>query len=723
MLKIIPILLALQTIFFIAVNISSASIITSITVKEKDGVATKNYPLTFAIPFKKGEVTAGILVKHNGIQIASQLDVKRRWADSSVKHGIVSVLIPNVAANGTENLTIEKASPNSSTGALDKTAILATDVESVIAMANISGSGNPATASASLRTAINDGNLTYWLQGPICTEILEDTPITANDNLHARWEARFYPGSAFGVRISNIVESTNILATGGSTYDVTINQGNTSPTQVFSFPSFSQGHGARWRRTFWLGTEPPEVEVHYDLNYLSSTTMVPVLDATKIPTESDIIAMVAKTNTIDSYNSRGGTNIDGSGNIGKVFTQPGGRDDLGIIPAWVAYWLLTWDNRVKTSSIVTANAIGHASGAHYREGDASKAFFMRPAVSIDSRSTITFENTGTGFPALVGSKISNGWLVDREHCPGAAYIPYLLTGEHYFLEELQFWASQVLAWNQYRRNGVGSLQDFSSQFPQGYSSGIIYAPERGIAWGMRNINDAAIITPDSDVNLVSYYKDKLANTIKWLDLANSATTGHALGLIRGTREEWLGQIYADGYKYFVAPWMHNFVVIALNDIIRKQEGLTDSSVAERVRDRFGTFTIGTVTNHPTISKWDGVSLYNIPTAKLDQVTYNWTWGELQTAYKLISDVNTKVGNQGSIRTSFDGTSQLTDGEQRFYVTSAALAGLSHLPDWQVAWNFIRENALDSAIKAKPQWGALTYEQKKIAPTIKLIETK
>lgn len=720
MLKITPILLALQSFFFLSVHISPAAIITSITVKEKEGIATNNYPLTFAIPFKKGEVTAGIIVKHNGTPISTQFDIKRRWADSSVKHGIISVLIPTVAANGIENLSIETASSNISTGELDKAAILATDVDSVIAMSNMTGSGNPGTASGSLRSAINDGNLSYWLKGPICTEIIDDILITPNDNLHARWEARFYPGSSFGIRISNIAESTNLIATGGSVYDVIITQGKKSPSLVYSKTGYSHGYGSRWRRTFWLGAKPPEVEIQYNTAYLANTKMVAALDPNIMPTSAMLDSMKNKTVNWDSYNQRGGIDIDGTGNLIKYFPAPGGRDDIGLYPAWVAYWLQTGDNRAKYSSLVTADAAGHVTGVHFREGDGSRPFYGRPAISIDSRTNITLQGWAYTCPTMIGNKTTNNWAPDRAHQSGAVYIPYLLTGEHYYLEELHFWASFNIAFNVYKRNGGGALQDFSSYFSdQGDAAGIFYGQTRETAWGLRNVNDAAALAPDSDANLILYYKNKIRNNIRWFNLANSATTGHSLGLFRGTREGALTD--PAGYTYFEPPWMHDFLVIVLNDIIRKQEGLEEPEVANTIRDRLGAFTIGKCINSPQLSPYDGTVFYNIPTQKKDG-TYSWTWAELQQAYKDVSDVNTQIGNQGSIATSF-ASIHTGDGESRLYITKAALAGLEHLPGWQEAWNFIKTHTVTSAMQQKPQWGGLVEKIYLSSPQIKTINAK
>jgi hypothetical protein len=150
--------------------------------------------------------------------------------------------------------------------------------------------------------------------------------------------------------------------------------------------------------------------------------------------------------------------------------------------------------------------------------------------------------------------------------------------------------------------------------------------------------------------------------------------------------------------------MHNFLVIVLNDMLRKVEGLEDYTTTNTLRDKLGAFTIGTMANHPTLSKWDGANLYYVPLAQPDNVSYVWTWEELQAAYKAISDSSAQVCCQGSIATSFTLT-HLNDGEGRLYISLAALAGLTHLPGWSTAYDWLNSQLYPLAKKEKPQWGA------------------
>ncbi len=98
---------------------------------------------------------------------------------------------------------------------------------------------------------------------------------------------------------------------------------------------------------------------------------------------------------------------------------------------------------------------------------------------------------------------------DNDHQPSLAYIPYLLTGRRYYADELAFWANYVLL----ATNGDSRLH-----------YGYLFANEtRGIAWGLRNLTDAAAYLPEN----IAYFEDpeptklylidKVYNNLAWFD--------------------------------------------------------------------------------------------------------------------------------------------------------------------------------------------------------------
>lgn len=656
-----------------------AGSVTTLTLIEKDGVTTNNYPLTFGHIFKQGDVPSGILVKYNGTVLPTQFDKKTSWEDGSVKYGVVSIVLPNVTANSTSTISIETSGANSTDGALGKTEILSTDVESNITLTNLSDSGYSGTVTSSLRDQIDSDALKYWLQGSICTEILETQQL--NNSLNAAWEARFYPGTSFGVRISNSIENVNILYRGNVDYDVSISVGETTPTTVYNKSGFSNLHGSRWRKVFWLGVAPPETELHYDTNYLISTGAFMPYDTTISITESTIAA---------EYSAWLATSRDigDSGFMNKDFGSTGGRREIGILPKWDAMLLLSWDNRIKQIALKQAELAGGVPRSHWRETDTSKSNYGG-VVTIDDRERYDLnEDAEGGIPVAIGTKDKLGWIPDRAHMGSYGYTAYLITGDYWYLQETLFWGAYALSFDNYGRNGDGNFQKFSSG--NTYSFGLVYEPPRGIAWALRSISYAAFVALDGSIES-TYFKNKLNNNINWFLLANTASS-HGLHAFRGSREDTYP---TSSWNLRIATWMHDFVVLSLSDIIRKKTAnVTNTQI---LRDRIGLFTIGRVTNHPSMNKWDGTG-YIYPLAKENSTTDyyadgDWAkfWADCQ---EMNIDLNLKQGYPHSSLSHYDYADSYAS------IEAAALAAL---PAGAEAYAFVYSNLTAANFTINPTW--------------------
>ena len=102
-----------------------------------------------------------------------------------------------------------------------------------------------------------------------------------------------------------------------------------------------------------------------------------------------------------------------------------------------------------------------------------------------------------------------GWGPDINHYPALSYVPYLLTGDLYHLEELQFVAAWSVARFRYNRS-----QGFGQQFWIGQA--------RGFAWGLRHLFQAAYLSPADGTEYLlpkSFFTSILANTHAWFKSA------------------------------------------------------------------------------------------------------------------------------------------------------------------------------------------------------------
>ena len=76
-------------------------------------------------------------------------------------------------------------------------------------------------------------------------------------------------------------------------------------------------------------------------------------------------------------------------------------------------------------------------------------------------------------------------IPDNAHQPSLAYVPYLLTGDRYYAEEMAFWANYGML-RTYPGDGVRT------------SRGILENGEvRAFGWALRNLADAAAYYPDA----------------------------------------------------------------------------------------------------------------------------------------------------------------------------------------------------------------------------------
>lgn len=665
---------------------SKAATITTVTIKEMDGVSTSSYPLTFGHVFQEGDVTGSVYLD----SYATQTDVKTTWPDGSIRQAVISAIVP-MTANADLTLNINDTGTSVSSTPMTKSAMLATDIGATIDLTSLSGSGYSGSLKADLRTAINAASsFDYWLEGGIASEILIQESLNAS--LDASWEVRFYPSTPY-IRISHSIENMKISTRGNVDYAVEIKQGNSSPVSVYSKDSFQHNHSSRWRKVFWLGTEPPEVEIHYDLNYMVGTGMVMPYDALVAPTEADIADHYALWSSAD-------TDIMGRGLFSYNFGATGGRPELGILPQWGAMYLLTMDNRMR-EMVIGHDELSGGTPSHIEEDDAAYSFYGK-TINIDD---FPYSTTGgsVNTPTAIGSE-ETPWNIDRAHQAAFGYLSYLITGERFFLDEMYYWAGKNLAWDSYGRDGDGNAQEFSAQIGDGNAAnGIMYNQVRGVAWSLRNIHNAAICSPiGSDER--NYFLSKVENNIKWLYLGNTGGNAHGLNAFRGPREDSpLGDFYSE-----IAPWMHDFVILSLSDIIRK-DTVSNMTELTATRDIIGLFTIGRFSNDPAFPKFEGAG-YHWPLRGTTGGYYSdGDWGNYWQDVMIYPDSAVDPNN---IKTDF--TRDYADGYPA--IARAALSQLIHLTDGETAYNFVMSNInYKTWSPADPTWA--------IVPVPKIISIK
>ena len=133
--------------------------ITTVRVQNLGSTPLSNVPVTFALPFRRGDVPPAhfVVVREAGQGLATQLDWKGSHPDGSLRHGILTVSVPSLGPAETRALELV-ASPTSgaSGGPLSIDALLAAGFSSEVAL----------DSSVARFARTTDA----WLAGPLVSE-------------------------------------------------------------------------------------------------------------------------------------------------------------------------------------------------------------------------------------------------------------------------------------------------------------------------------------------------------------------------------------------------------------------------------------------------------------------------------------------------------------------------------------------------------------------------
>lgn len=504
-----------------------AKAITSLLIEtEEDAV-----PITWGQVFKVGDVQPGdpLMARWpDGSNTQLQVDVKASHADGSVRHAIIST----IAVGG--KLEIVKGAPKTELGGIKTmyTHAVTIVLDGITYTASVIGKDR-------------------WLDGPIVTEYNGAVPFADKDgkqhpHLHLRTAIRCYAGET--TRFDFCIENDWAYEPDPQnfTYDVEIEIGG---VKVYEKSNLTNLHHSRWRRVFWSGAEP-QIHIQHDTTYLIGSRALPNYDQTLTVPEKTLAEWDAKW-------KKAGDEPMTVGLAMKAMGTTGGRADIGLNPAWTVTALLTNDKRVMEATIGTATLAG-SWAMHYRDKDTDQPISLidYPYMTIlgnrgDTRNPNRIDpvtnkkGVQEAFPIIANKDNPTPHSHDVPHQPNFSYVPYLLTGDFYHLEELQFWAMyNVFSSNPgYRQNIKGLLKP---------------GQVRGQAWALRTLAEAAYITPDDD-RLKEHFIRVMGTNFDWY-IENYSKGGefhNPLGaLINGYAVVYLGQTA-------VGPWQDDFFTQAV----------------------------------------------------------------------------------------------------------------------------------------------------------------
>ena len=540
-----------------AINVAPSGISNGVTIS---GPAQDNRFVSVPRFFRQGDISNFARAVVNGAALLTQCDVKNRWPDGSLKFAIISFVVPKVTSYGTE-VRFQNQPTGNNEGFLKQKDMLneAFDFEGTI---QVAGKVNH---SISARSMLEKGHFRYWLKGPVVTAvIIEDrggrtedvnTDGEAGNPLHPIFEAWFYP-VAHKVEIGFTLEnswasSTPAQGARNQDLELALATGCAAPTVRLRQPKFTQYIFTRWRRAFWIGSDPAAIRINWNPAYLLRTGAYPNWDTEALPNTTAVSSEIAadtKLNparfTIPGYDDVAASKGRGLGGIGRydqALGAAGQADWIGPATTWDIMYLLTGDPALEQIMITNADLAGRFP-IWYREADHKAGtghYFDRPntgmvdthgrVVSINARQQVTMsllnwhpgcrdeERDNINLPGVenVGAW---GASQDTSHAPDYGYIPYTLTGKYYYLEQLQMDAAWSIGW--YVGCYVANPGP-DSYYRQGHL-GVIPTVGRVAAWAIRTMAYAAFASPDGEPE-GPYFTDKVRNNVAVLEGEHGVT--------------------------------------------------------------------------------------------------------------------------------------------------------------------------------------------------------
>lgn len=526
---------------FTTPTLAVGATVTTVTMESTSGSDQVNVPFTFGQSFASGELapTSQLVGDLDGTAVPLQFNVLATHPNGSVRMGAISGVLTALAGNALVVMTIKRAASGASTVALSQTASTSAGFT---ATASITISGTVYTASAT--QALLDGVATLWLGGQIATDYIINLPLVNGSTVHphitAQFSVRFYPG-ANKAKVDVVLEHTKAYtATTDVTYDAEITIGGVS---VYTKSALVHFPLARWKKTYWWnGT--PELHIKRNVAYLIGTKAVPNYDTTITPSETVLAgyATALATTKFDPMQP---------GPFQVYMPTTGGRLDIGLMPGQYALALLSQDKRAYAHLLASANAGGGWS-SHLRDNSSGPG--ARMPLSIVNWPYITFlGNPGDAtnpftlqnekYPVITSTK---PFFADTSHQPAIAYLPYLMTADYYYMEELLFWVSfNTAIFNPYYRE---------------FESGLLHRDQvRGQGWSLRTLFEACAVTPDAHP-LKGHYHYWMGKNLTAYNNTYTYGNNNQIGFISG---EAVIYTMKGAAGTGIAPWQDDFYTQAV----------------------------------------------------------------------------------------------------------------------------------------------------------------
>jgi hypothetical protein len=400
------------------------------------------------------------------------------------------------------------------------------------------------------------------LNGPVAREYTLVTPFLEigsakkHPQLTARLHTRFVENNQ-RIRIDLVLENNWAYEPdpGNLVYDLIVTKGKQT---ILRQDAFTHYHHSRWHKVLWTRGEAPQARIRHNMPYFM---------ASKATWNYNLALQIPESVLAEEKANLEKRNLGPMSGafITPYFPTTGGRPDIGPLPRWTALYLITQDERAEASMFANADA---AAGIpiHYRDSPTDQPITLdkHPGLAL-----LYGKSALKDAPPSISNRESP-WSPDISHQASFAYIPYLISGDSFYLDEVVFWS----AWNLF-----AIAPDYRER-----EKGLIHAEQmRGQAWALRSLSESAYALPEGHPDQ-AYYQEKLTDNLRWyvINYPRNTTQGKVSPLGAMEPSDKFGQ---------TAPWQNDFMALVVGLISQRQEPL-----AKEYFDWLSRFTVNRFNN-------------------------------------------------------------------------------------------------------------------------------
>jgi hypothetical protein len=530
----------------------------------------------------------------------AQADVKSTYPDGSVRFAVLTMAAPPLTAGQmVPVMLVASASPP--VGSIDFERSLA--AHNITITLNLSAVGDPAStgqtaqtvtlnAATLLANAMMNHTASPWLSGPLA----EETRITHQvaGSLRVVLDIRAYASGA----ISADIQFNNDIAMqtqgGMARYGVTITQ---SGRTVFTMPQIVQYQYQDWHTIIRSDGRSP-INVVHDVAAMENAGAIPSYEL-KYGVAPQVLVAEARQIHTPGWDAP----LSDAG-LAAYEPMTGGRPEIGPTTDANAIWLITQSPTAAVYALSQADTAG-ALPWHMFNWQTGNFLTTQDIPNIWTDGRGGPHSYTVGLTQQVNS--ANGWHPDTAHEPDLAYIPFLMTGRRYYLDQINAMAT----WNE--------TSFWPAKVARNEGQGIIVgggAQVRGSAWVLRSVNEAAYINPDDSV-MKAYFTKMVANNMSYLVNMIPAwitSEGEPYGYLPG--------VYRGGAD--MAPWQQDFFITTIG--LMAQQG---NQMAVQVMNWANNFMSGRfLSARKGFNPHDGIT-YNMGVYDPKLKTTVRTWSELE----------------------------------------------------------------------------------------------